>query len=86
VIADRSQWFSGSGARDGELYIDVVTGDGSLEDPFTVFTLKETPSFVPEPQTVSLLALAGLILLSSSIHGVRRRGHRPLRQPRSESR
>ena len=73
VIADETQWFAGSGARDGELYIDVVTGDGSLEDPFTVFTLKETPSFVPEPTAVGLLALGGLILLSSSIHVVRPR-------------
>jgi hypothetical protein len=66
VIADGTQWFPGDGAHDGELYIDVVTGDGSLEDPFTVFTLKETPSFVPEPSTICLLVMGGLILLSSS--------------------
>ena len=73
VVADGTQWFPGDGALDGELYIDVVTGDGSLEDPFTVFTLKGTPSFVPEPTTACLLALAGLILLASSMHGVRSR-------------
>jgi hypothetical protein len=73
VVADGTQWFPGDGARDGELYIDVVTGDGSLEGPFTVFTLKGTPSFVPEPTTACLLALAGLILLASSVHGVRSR-------------
>ena len=45
VVANGTQWFPGNGALDGELFIDVVTKPAA---PFTVFTLKETPT-IPEP-------------------------------------
>ena len=51
-------WFPGDGAFDGELFIDVIPGTGQPGDPFTVFTLKETPTFViPEPTAAGLLVL-----------------------------
>lgn len=60
VIPNGTQWFPGDGAFDGELYIDVVTKAAA---PFTVFTLKETPT-VPEPATLGLLAFGAFLLLA----------------------
>lgn len=60
VVPDQSAWFPGDGATDGQLWINVVPGDG-VDDPFTVFTLKETPT--PEPASLMLLAIGGLALL-----------------------
>lgn len=59
VIPTGTQWFPGNGAFDGELYIDLVTKPAA---PFTVFTLKETPT-VPEPATLGLLAFGAFLLL-----------------------
>lgn len=55
VLEDGQLWFPGDGATDGQLWIDVVPQPG---EPFTIFTLKETP--IPAPATLALLALAGL--------------------------
>lgn len=66
VIADGSHWFPGNGASDGELYIDVITGDGTLGDPFTVFTLTQTPSLVSEPPAAVLAVIATLGFLALS--------------------
>lgn len=56
IVPSGSTWFPGGGAADGELYIDVVP---QPQAPFTVFTLKETPT--PEPASLVLLALGGLL-------------------------
>jgi MYXO-CTERM domain-containing protein len=63
VVSDGSSWFPGDGLDDGQLWINVNPGDG-VNDPLTVFTLKEFPS-VPAPSALAVLALGGL--------GVRRR-------------
>lgn len=63
IVPDGGFYFPGDGAFDGELYIDVVTGDGSPEDPFTTFTLKQFPTFAPEPSALSLLAVGFVGLL-----------------------
>ena len=47
-------WFPGDGAFNGELFIDVVP---QAQAPLTVFTLKETPTFIPEPSTAVLIVL-----------------------------
>ncbi len=62
VVADGTQWFPGNGAFNGELFIDVITGSGLPLDPFTVFSLKETPT--PEPATLFLLGIgvAGMVV------------------------
>jgi hypothetical protein len=57
IIPNGGIWFPGDGASDGELVIDVTT---HAQAPFTVFTLKETPT--PEPSSV-LLLVAGAALL-----------------------
>jgi hypothetical protein len=57
LIPDGSSWFPGDGASDGDLVIDVV---GHAQAPFTVFTLKETPT--PEPATLALVAIAAAFL------------------------
>ena len=58
VVAAGSVWFPGDGAWDGDLIIEVVSND---QAPFTVFTLKETPT--PEPATLAFLAAGGLALM-----------------------
>ncbi|MBA7554762.1 hypothetical protein ES705_47393 [subsurface metagenome] len=58
VVAAGAVWFPGDGATNGELFIDVVP---SAQEPYTVFTLKETPT--PEPATLGLLLIGGLALL-----------------------
>lgn len=56
VVPAGGVWFPGGGAENGELYIDVVPHEAG---PFTVFTLKETPT--PEPAAgLLLLVAAGL--------------------------
>lgn len=54
VVANGTKWFPGDGATNGNLWIEVnPTGS-------TTFILKETPT--PEPATLGLLALGGLML------------------------
>jgi len=61
MIPDGGTWFPGDGPFDGELFIETVTGAGTLQDPFTVFSLKEFPT-VPEPSSILLMLLgAGLV-------------------------
>jgi MYXO-CTERM domain-containing protein len=55
VVASGSTWFPGRGANDGQLWINVVSAQSG---PFTVFTLKETPT--PTPGVLALLGLAGV--------------------------
>lgn len=57
VVPNGGIWFPGDGATDGQLWIDV---NPRATAPFTTFTLKETPT--PEPTTLALLALGGLLL------------------------
>ena len=58
VVATGSGWYPGGGASDGDLYIDVVAKE---QEPYTTFTLKETPT--PEPTTLGLLALGVIAVL-----------------------
>ena len=58
VVEDGESWFPGGGANDGQLWIDVTSGD---EGDFTRFTLKERPSGAVIPGPSSLLALAGML-------------------------
>ncbi|MGD8453463.1 MAG: PEP-CTERM sorting domain-containing protein [Phycisphaerae bacterium] len=58
IIPNGGVWFPGDGASDGELVIDVVPHE---EEPYTVFTLKETPT--PEPSAILLLG-ASLALIA----------------------
>lgn len=57
VVPNGSQWFPGNGISDGTLFIKTVPHE---QAPFTVFTLKETPT--PEPGTLAALLLGGLLL------------------------
>lgn len=57
LLAAGGVWFPGDGGGDGQLWIDVTP---HAAEPFTVFTLKETP--LPEPGTLLLLTLGGLAL------------------------
>lgn len=57
VVPAGSPWFPGDGASDGDLVISVVSKSA---EPYTVFTLKETPT--PEPASLVLLALGALML------------------------
>ena len=59
-VPSGTQWLPGAGVDGGELVINVVT---QQEAPFTVFTLKETPS-IPEPATLWLTAFGAVVLLS----------------------
>jgi hypothetical protein len=52
-------WFPGDGPSDGQLWISV---NPHQQAPFTVFTLKETPT-IPEPGLCSLFVLGGLMLI-----------------------
>lgn len=58
-VEDGVQWSPGDGAGEGELVIDVVP---ESSEPFTVFTLKETPS-IPEPATLWLAAFGAAVLV-----------------------
>ena len=55
TVVDGAQWLPGSGAEDGQLWINVDTGDG-INTPFTIFTLKETP-VVPGPAAIAGLGI-----------------------------
>jgi len=61
VVATGSSWFPGDGADDGQLWINVVPGDG-VTVPFTVFTLKEFPT-IPAPSAAVMFALGGGLCL-----------------------
>lgn len=60
-IANGETWTAGFTApgEGGALWIDVVSSDSG---PFTLFTLKETPT-IPTPASIALLALAGIAAL-----------------------
>ncbi|MDM8005351.1 MAG: PEP-CTERM sorting domain-containing protein [Phycisphaerae bacterium] len=58
VVPNNSVWYPGDGPFDGNLVIRVVSKTD--DEPYTVFTLKETPT--PEPASLLLLALGGLLL------------------------
>jgi hypothetical protein len=55
VVLDGATWTPGASPLNGELVINTTLGAGTLEDPFTTFSLKEYP--VPEPSTLVLVAL-----------------------------
>jgi hypothetical protein len=54
VVPDGYSWFPG--VAGGQLWIDVITGDG------VTFTLRETPT-IPTPSSLALLAIGGLVLI-----------------------
>ena len=56
-IADGDIWFPGNGVGDGELFIDVTP---KAVRPYTILVFTETPA--PEPTTIMLLGLGGLLL------------------------
>ena len=58
-IAHGQSWFPGDGVSDGELWIDVHSGAGTQNDPFTVFTLKETPT-IPGPAVLALFGVGAI--------------------------
>ncbi len=58
VVPNGGAWFPGDGATDGQLWINV---NPHQEAPFTLFTLKETPT--PEPASLVLLALGSVLML-----------------------
>ncbi len=57
VLPNGANWFPGSGAQDGQLWIDLTPNPNNTAS----FVLVETPT--PEPATLSLLALGGLALI-----------------------
>jgi hypothetical protein len=62
VVEPGEVWRPGSGVNNGLLWMAVTTHTGEPGDPFTVFTLKETPT--PSPGGVVLLGTAGLVAFS----------------------
>jgi len=57
VVLDGNVWIAGVSPVNGMLFIDTILGQGTAQDPFTVFHLKETPVPVPEPSSLLLAAL-----------------------------
>jgi hypothetical protein len=57
VVPNNTVWYPGDGAFDGNLVIAV---NSKAVAPYTVFTLKETPT--PEPASLLLLALGAVML------------------------
>lgn len=56
VVANGQTWFPGRGSNDGQLWINV---NSHTTMPYTVFTLKETPT--PTPGVLALLGVAGML-------------------------
>lgn len=58
TVADGAQWTPGTGASAGDLWLNIVTGNGDTT-PFTVFSLKERPTAtrIPGPATLGLVCL-----------------------------
>lgn len=54
TVVDGSTWFPGSGASDGQLWMNVNLTPGQ----FKVFTLKET--YIPTPGALALFGIAGV--------------------------
>ena len=54
LIADGASWFPGSGADNGQLWINIDTSGGNV-----LFTLKETP-LLPTPGALALLLVGGV--------------------------
>jgi hypothetical protein len=57
LVASGSVWTPGSGANGGEL---AIITSSKAQTPYTVFTLKETPT--PEPASLLLIAIGTLLL------------------------
>jgi hypothetical protein len=62
VVEPGEVWRPGSGVNNGLLWMEVNTHTGEPGDPFTVFTLKETPT--PAPGGVALLGASGMVAFS----------------------
>lgn len=56
VVPNGGIWFPGGGVSNGELHIAV---NPHAQAPFTVFTLKETPT--PEPASLALLGIGAAV-------------------------
>ena len=59
-VDDSDVWFPGSGENDGQLWIDVTPGS---DGDFTDFSFLQRPAAVPEPGTISMLAVGMAIIL-----------------------
>ena len=59
-VDDGDVWFPGSGENDGQLWIDVTPGPNG---DFTNFSFLQRPAAVPEPGTISMLAVGMAIIL-----------------------
>lgn len=62
VVADGQTWFPGLGVGGLVIDLDLSIDNGTAADGRAVWVLKEIPT-VPEPATLSVLALGGLALL-----------------------
>lgn len=59
TVDDGTVWNPGGGALDGELFIELLSVKDGITD-FTVFSLKERPTIIPEPAS-ALLLMAGVL-------------------------
>jgi hypothetical protein len=60
LVAPDEQWFPGGGANDGQLWIDVTSGDA---DNRGLFTLKERPTSTIIPGPSALMSIVGCMCL-----------------------
>ena len=60
-VPSGTTWFPGDGAHDGQLWIDLTPGPNN--SGYFVLVEQPTTTGIPEPATLSLLALGGLALL-----------------------